>query len=90
MLNKRYEVIEMYKEEKSILSVKYLFSFVCPNHVSFFLEVLDEEILSLSPSFENGVTHVETFDKSSIFLLINITIANSIIVTSTKDSDTKR
>ena len=89
MLNNRYEVIEMNKEEKSILSVKELLCFVCPNHVSFFLEAFDEEMKSLSPSFNTGVTQVETFDKS-LFLLINITIANSIIVTSTKDSDTNR
>ena len=89
MLNNRYVVIEMNKEEKSILSVKELLCFVCPNHVSFFLEAFDEEVQSLSPSFNTGVTQVETFDKS-LFLLINITIANSIIVTSTKDSDTNR
>ena len=90
MLNNRYEVIEMHKEEKSILSVISLFFSGYPNHASFFLDVLDEELQSLTPSLDTGVTQVETFGKPSIFLLMNITIANSIIVTSTKDSDTKR
>ena len=89
MLNNRYDVIEIHKEEKSIMSVKVFFFSVCPNHVSFFLEAFEEEIQCVSDSFDTSVTHEDTFDKS-FFLLINITIANSIIVTSTKDSDTKR
>ena len=59
MLNNKYKIIEMHKEEKSILSVKELLFFVCPNHVSFFLEAFDEEVQSLSPSFNTGVTQVE-------------------------------